>query len=204
MVSDGAYGPADYDYPSVLILVLMEYGLWPQSSSATSRRSGLNPCSNGIWSLTQLITLQRNPSAVCLNPCSNGIWSLTQSACVQLFPLWYVLILVLMEYGLWQSKLSGESNESSVLILVLMEYGLWPNCQTTLTAGRRCLNPCSNGIWSLTPGKKRLEAQFHFVLILVLMEYGLWRIMIWISHIVQEVLILVLMEYGLWLDFYLR
>ena len=37
----------------------------------------LNPCSNGIWSLT----LQGVPSygdvSNGLNPCSNGIWSLT-------------------------------------------------------------------------------------------------------------------------------
>ena len=37
---------------------------------------GLNPCSNGIWSLTSA-----GASCRCrflgLNPCSNGIWSLT-------------------------------------------------------------------------------------------------------------------------------
>ena len=36
----------------------------------------LNPCSNGIWSLTEdagdLV-----PETGSLNPCSNGIWSLT-------------------------------------------------------------------------------------------------------------------------------
>ena len=37
-----------------------------------------------------------------------------------------VLILVLMEYGLWQvSFKDGESIKKGVLILVLMEYGLW-------------------------------------------------------------------------------
>ena len=35
----------------------------------------LNPCSNGIWSLTPAGT--HWCPAVCLNPCSNGIWSLT-------------------------------------------------------------------------------------------------------------------------------
>ena len=36
----------------------------------------LNPCSNGIWSLTDvLLPLRLRLSS--LNPCSNGIWSLT-------------------------------------------------------------------------------------------------------------------------------
>ena len=36
----------------------------------------LNPCSNGIWSLTRPVRLAL--LEVCrLNPCSNGIWSLT-------------------------------------------------------------------------------------------------------------------------------
>ena len=34
-----------------------------------------------------------------LNPCSNGIWSLT-GAVIVLIPSYLVLILVLMEYGL--------------------------------------------------------------------------------------------------------
>ena len=37
-----------------------------------------------------------------------------------------VLILVLMEYGLWPIKMKEEGIPSAVLILVLMEYGLWP------------------------------------------------------------------------------
>ena len=36
----------------------------------------LNPCSNGIWSLTEK-TIRIESDEVCLNPCSNGIWSLT-------------------------------------------------------------------------------------------------------------------------------
>ena len=36
-----------------------------------------------------------------------------------------VLILVLMEYGLWQQEEQGMSLNIDVLILVLMEYGLW-------------------------------------------------------------------------------
>ena len=62
-----------------------------------------------------------------------------------------VLILVLMEYGLWPDE--GQSVHQLgvyVLILVLMEYGLW-----------------------LTYNEK--EHGRKYVLILVLMEYGLWQ-----------------------------
>ena len=58
----------------------------------------LNPCSNGIWSLTVACrTLKQSQSG--LNPCSNGIWSLTVPgrSCPAASS---VLILVLMEYGL--------------------------------------------------------------------------------------------------------
>ena len=36
----------------------------------------LNPCSNGIWSLTEHLIISMN-NGEGLNPCSNGIWSLT-------------------------------------------------------------------------------------------------------------------------------
>ena len=61
-----------------------------------------------------------------------------------------VLILVLMEYGLWLKYLEFLANLLIVLILVLMEYGLWQEA----------------GGASPVP---------YGVLILVLMEYGLWR-----------------------------
>ena len=38
---------------------------------------GLNPCSNGIWSLTNVGSFPYTFGVVSLNPCSNGIWSLT-------------------------------------------------------------------------------------------------------------------------------
>ena len=37
----------------------------------------LNPCSNGIWSLT-VIKACMTTYVDSLNPCSNGIWSLTK------------------------------------------------------------------------------------------------------------------------------
>ena len=60
-----------------------------------------------------------------------------------------VLILVLMEYGLWR-KIQDEEIRDAVLILVLMEYGLWPDGQHADGVAVSRLNPCSNGIWSLT------------------------------------------------------
>ena len=62
-----------------------------------------------------------------------------------------VLILVLMEYGLWQKTCKAYDKVGKVLILVLMEYGLWPFRVVTITTAH------------------------SRVLILVLMEYGLWH-----------------------------
>ena len=42
----------------VLILVVMEYGLGPSRSSASSNLRGLNPCCNGIWSQTKLVGMK--------------------------------------------------------------------------------------------------------------------------------------------------
>ena len=69
------------------------------SGRSAARRYGLNPCSNGIWSLT--LRARDNPAtlALSLNPCSNGIWSLTLGDTFKDTPEG-VLILVLMEYGL--------------------------------------------------------------------------------------------------------
>ena len=87
---------------TVLILVLMEYGLWPRKEAP---------------------------------------WGLSST----------VLILVLMEYGLWpEPKDAKGMRELAVLILVLMEYGLWLNINEFNHVVVTGLNPCSNGIWSLT------------------------------------------------------
>jgi len=128
MVSDSLRSGSGSKRKYVLILVLMEYGLWHRHDAYFTNYWGcLNPCSNGIWSLTWLCHLW-SPPARRLNPCSNGIWSLT---------------------GQSMTATSGEL----VLILVLMEYGLWP-CRTRPSAHvSASLNPCSNGIWSLTGTK---------------------------------------------------
>ena len=190
---------------NVLILVLMEYGLWPAPRSMRSlTRICLNPCSNGIWSLTkQRLWSSRDSPVLILVLMEYGLWRRLA------YPDWlpdYVLILVLMEYGLWQSVSPPSQGLGSVLILVLMEYGLWPQYQLPPVTGGASLNPCSNGIWSLTdtgviipspePGlnpcsngiwsltwegtRNRCLRQ---VLILVLMEYGLWHIKIIVNFV---------------------
>ena len=60
----------------------------------------LNPCSNGIWSLTLLSLSLMVIWINGLNPCSNGIWSLTYAHPDTPAQIQNVLILVLMEYGL--------------------------------------------------------------------------------------------------------
>ena len=148
MVSDR--GNIDYSVWTrhVLILVLMEYGLWQKWSNHCIWFIRLNPCSNGIWSLTHMQSTWFQPSWS-LNPCSNGIWSLTA----------------------WHE--SYYHDPAWVLILVLMEYGLWRKRTGAVAPRQHCLNPCSNGIWSLTAAVVQRSVSVD-VLILVLMEYGLW------------------------------
>ena len=133
----------------VLILVLMEYGLWPAGRiAANTAASRLNPCSNGIWSLT--------PDSVWPD---SAFWVLI--LVLMEYGLWQrriifirysdtVLILVLMEYGLWRPRSCSNSSRKRVLILVLMEYGLWQLAAASREEKEAGLNPCSNGIWSLT------------------------------------------------------
>ena len=61
-----------------------------------------------------------------------------------------VLILVLMEYALWHLLKSVKARSRQVLILVLMEYALWHATLKSVKKFFGSLNPCSNGICSLT------------------------------------------------------
>ena len=66
---------------NVLILVLMEYGLGPMVQVPfVWTTSCLNPCSNGIWSRTVVLTSVMYSLLSGLNPCFNGIWSLRRRA----------------------------------------------------------------------------------------------------------------------------
>ena len=60
-----------------------------------------------------------------LNPYSIGIWSATDSSESHDLTCQGVLILILLEYGLRQMKVSRiEVKKNPVLILILLEYGL--------------------------------------------------------------------------------
>ena len=75
----------------------MEYGLRRELKTASVTKTGLNPCCNGIWSQTDKYSLYRQENG--LNPCCNGIWSQTTEV-KPCHASWWVLILVVMEYGL--------------------------------------------------------------------------------------------------------
>ena len=68
----------------------------------------------------------------------------------------YVLILVLMEYGLGQRRQYLFCRVTSVLILVLMEYGLGPDSWQYVADQLHSLNPCFNGIWSRTANNEQI------------------------------------------------
>ena len=82
-------------------------------------------CCNGRWSLTWQSMIGTSTTLWGLNPCCNGIWSLTLNNMNALNELLDVLILVVMEYGLWLWRKCIKECQQLVLILVVMEYGLW-------------------------------------------------------------------------------
>ena len=132
--------------------------------------NGLNPCFSGICSLST--NKRRRNFERCLNPCFSGICSLSPQVRYIRINM-EVLILVLVEYALWDSD--------------LVDNYLW-----------KCLNPCFSGICSLRAVSRTNRKQID-VLILVLVEYALWAEGDCAEHWKrQEVLILVLVEYALW------
>ena len=57
---------------------------------------GLNPCCNGIYSMSLLFSFHQK-QYLCLNPCCNGIYSM-RIAAIPMIAAGIVLILVVMEY----------------------------------------------------------------------------------------------------------
>ena len=158
----------------VLILVLMEDGLWlilrfkrsngkyrlnpcfngrwsltNPTDQKPQKETGLNPCFNGRWSLTSQMYNRYENKMGCLNPCFNGRWSLT---CLwnQYLPQWKISLNPCFN-GRWSLTSTSEQYGESYI----------------------GLNPCFNGRWSLTFSKEILSVK-GLVLILVLMEDGLW------------------------------
>ena len=86
----------------------------------------LKPCFNGRWSLTLRSSSNWSGNMKSLNPCFNGRWSLTLE------------------------ELDVQREMLAVLILVLMEDGLWHFLNDGKVQLCRRLNPCFNGRWALT------------------------------------------------------
>ena len=106
-----------------------------------------------------------------LNPYSIGIWSATGLKRINRLG-YYVLILILLEYGLRLNSIGLRAIVIPVLILILLEYGL-----------RR---------FDLLVKDKKTG-----VLILILLEYGLRLHGVHLVAYNGVVLILILLEYGL-------
>ena len=174
--------------------------------------------------VSDLVPQFNNAVKFSLNPCFSGRWSLICGRCVGKRVVSSVLILVLVEDGLWWQRQNRLRSYLRVLILVLVEDGLW-QLLAVLSWLLICLNPCFSGRWSLTfvTSCKRVQStEVLTVLILVLVEDGLWPKpkVHWLNHSclnpcfsgrwsltlcriirVQHfrfVLILVLVEDGLW------
>ena len=160
----------------VLILVLVEDGLWPHLPKWWKQQTAwvliLVLVEDGLWLFLLSNGLSDRKG---LNPCFNGRWSLTLVTVLICLRQRFVLILVLMEDGLWRILTSKVGRNHVVLILVLMEDGLWPCTAWNRVHFPYCLNPCFNGRWSLTVVSIRRHPPQRVVLILVLMEDGLWR-----------------------------
>ncbi len=123
---------------------------WKTAFQPLNNSLSLNPCSNGICSLTCRTRYRLRCHSLSLNPCSNGICSLTLLE-IELSSIRHgVLILVLMEYALWLQPETNDGKQYLVLILVLMEYALWQRMAEINNCNSQGLNPCSNGICSLT------------------------------------------------------
>ena len=66
------------------------------------------------------------------------------------------------------------SKKQYILILILMEYTLWEYDSFCVPLVQACLNPYSNGIYSMRTTEENWGVLKRSVLILILMEYTLW------------------------------
>ena len=177
MVSDAVFLTMASRRSWVLILVLMEYGLWHRFWEDRHQDDfRLNPCSNGIWSLTMRSAPGSQPSesVLILVLMEYGLWPMTHAHKLREST---VLILVLMEYGLWLWHSTMIKGFISVLILVLMEYGLWLSWRDLYVRLFLGLNPCSNGIWSLTMLRMILSKPLSGCLNPC--SNGIWSLTVW-------------------------
>ena len=159
---------------SVLILVVMEYGLRPILSWRIAKKS-----------LVLILVVMEYGLRRCKQPSEREINR-------------EVLILVVMEYGLRPLLKHILTIRDTVLILVVMEYGLRRLSHEVAGQKAASLNPCCNGIWSQTgfmPVQKK-----HLIYSLNPCCNGIWsQTKVSVITIARRmcVLILVVMEYGL-------
>ena len=112
------------EFKSVLILVVVEYGLGLYNNLPCYLWGRLNPCCRGIWSRTAVSPNGSTVEYDSLNPCCRGIWSRTDAPATGETCVWFVLILVVVEYGLGLLVKVRQFVYNHVLILVVVEYGL--------------------------------------------------------------------------------
>ena len=65
-----------------------------------------------------------------------------------------------MEYTQWERKISAFLFAPYVLILVVMEYTQWAPQIKDLGILKKCLNPCCNGIYSMSLLKDKLKIRY--------------------------------------------
>ena len=162
----------------VLILVLVEDGLWHQFYwGSRERLPCLNPCFSGRWSLTPCQRRNHHSRKRCLNPCFSGRWSLTNLLISG--SLWWIPRLNPCFNGRWSLTAAELAEAFANIGLNPCFNGRWSLTFTvteTTVVTTDGLNPCFNGRWSLTFRTKEAAIRFLGVLILVLMEDGLWQV----------------------------
>ena len=94
-------------------------------------------------------------SSTSLNPSFSGIWPVALARNRVGTQKHGVLILLLVEYGLWPGwRIFGVQAVLIVLILLLVEYGLWHIRKIRSVFINRCLNPSFSGIWPVAAKTK--------------------------------------------------
>ena len=138
----------------VLILFVLEYGVWATISFANYEESlRLNPFCFGIWGLR---TYAFNGSTILcgLNPFCFGIWGLRATNNVATEVIASVLILFVLEYGVWVIK--EFTLEETIECLNPFCFGIWGlrDVKKYEDEFNACLNPFCFGIWGLSNYEK--------------------------------------------------
>ena len=131
-----------------------------------------------------------------LNPCCNGIYSMSSATVLRKNIYWNVLILVVMEYTQWVALVKASTLFNNVLILVVMEYTQWAQ-KVMLRNSSPSLNPCCNGIYSMSIGWNSQKKSYTCLNPCCNGIYSMRRVM-YSKYLVKYVLILVVMEYTQW------